>query len=60
MGSCVLSSALLMSFLVAIVVSVENLEVGERTIAGRGWCKGGFQMVAGFDIVKVLEWVGSE
>ena len=49
-----------MSFLVAIVVSVENLEVGERTIAGRGWCKGGFQMVAGFDIVKVLEWVGSE
>lgn len=46
-----------MSFLVAIV---EDLKVGEWTIAGRGWCKGGFQMAAGYGIVKVLEWAGSE
>ena len=49
-----------MSFLVAIVAGVEDLKVEEWTIAGLGWCKGEFQMAAGYGIVKALEWAGSE
>ena len=49
-----------MSFLVAIVAGGEDLKGGEWTIAGREWCKGGFRTAAGYGIVKVLEWAGSE
>ena len=49
-----------MSFLVAIVAGVEDLKVAEWTIAGRVWCKEGFQMAGDYGIVKALERAGSE
>ena len=49
-----------MAFLVAIAAGVEDVKVGEWTIADREWCKGEFQTVARCGTVEVLERDGSE